>query len=99
MVLPVEFRGSKRPAKRMASCDHFLQTWELFYLHGLSLFRKLAVDSICRSFCARNTGNAVAVELVGFRALRAVEKILLSTDELAAVFRSISSAGQMAPQM
>src|SRR6266496_2469219 len=65
----------------------FLQTCDLFYLHGLSLFRNQAADSICGSFCARNTGNAVPRERVGFRALRVVEQILLSTDALGVAAR------------
>jgi len=35
------------------------------------------------SFCARNTENAVRGELVRFRAVRAVEQILLSFSALA----------------
>jgi hypothetical protein len=79
-VFLVEFRGSKRSAKRLSCADYFLQTCDLFYLHGLSLFRNQAADSICGSFCARNTGNAVPRELIPFRALHVVEQILLSTD-------------------
>src|SRR6266536_1859706 len=91
-------RVSRRVPWEQMACQNvlflattFLQTCDLFYLHGLSLFRNQAADSICGSFCARNTGNAVPRERVGFRALRVVEQILLSTDALGVAARSIVS--------
>jgi hypothetical protein len=89
-VFLVEFPGANGLPNVLLLATYFLQTCDLFYLQGLSLFRNQAADSICGSFCARNTGNAVPWELARLRALTVVEQILLSTDALDLASRSIS---------